>query len=94
MAASPRVPTHAPPTHPGEMLLEEFLIPAAVAPAAFAERAGISGRYLDGLIRGEERVTSRVALQLGRATKMGADFWLSLQRNFDLYQETRRAPPP
>lgn len=84
-----RLPTHAPPTHPGEMLLEEFLKPLDISQSAFAIRLGVSFPRLNEIIRGKRGVTSDTALRLARVTGMSADFWLGLQQDWDLWHAMR-----
>jgi len=84
-----RLPTHLPPTHPGEMLLEEFLKPLAVSQSAFAIRLGVSFPRLNEVIRGKRSVTPDTALRLARVTGMSADFWLGLQLDWDLWHALR-----
>ena len=74
------LPTHQPPPHPGEMLLEEFLKPLGVSQSAFAIRLGVSFPRLNEVIRGKRAVTPDTALRLARVTWMSADFWLGLQQ--------------
>ena len=61
-----RLPKIRPPTHPGEMLLHEFLIPLGVSQSAFAVRLGISFPRLNEIVRGKRAVTPDTALRLGR----------------------------
>lgn len=82
----PRLPTSRPPTHPGEMLLEEFLNPLGITQASFAERIGVSYVRLNAIINGRRGVTPDSALRLERATGMAADFWLGLQTDWDLWR--------
>lgn len=81
-----RLPKHRPPTHPGEMLLEEFLRPLGITQAAFAERIGVSYVRLNSLINERRGVTPDTALRLARATGTSAEFWLNLQRDWDLWE--------
>lgn len=81
------LPEHRPPTHPGEMLLEEFLKPLGVSQTEFAERIGVSYVRLNAIINGRRGVTPNTALRLERATGMDADFWLGLQVDWDLWRE-------
>ena len=80
-----RLPTHRPPTHPGEMLLEEFLKPLAISQSAFAIRLGVSFPRLNEVIRGKRSVTPDTALRLARVLGTSADFWLGLQQDWDLW---------
>lgn len=80
-----RLPRLVPPTHPGEMLLEEFLKPLAISQSAFAIRLGVSFPRLNEIIRGKRAVTPDTALRLARVLGMPADFWLGLQQDWDLW---------
>jgi len=86
---SRRLPTHRPPTHPGEMLLEEFLKPLGISQSAFAVRMGISFPRLNEIIRGKRGVTPDTALRLAQVLGMSADFWLGLQQDWDLWHAMR-----
>jgi len=83
------LPTHRPPTHPGEMLLEEFLKPLGISQAAFAKRIRVSYVRLNAVINGRRGVTPNTALRLEHATGMDAGFWLGLQTDWDLWHELR-----
>jgi addiction module HigA family antidote len=84
-----RLPTHRSPTHPGEMLLEEFLKPLGISQSAFAIRLGISFPRLNEVINAKRSVTPDTALRLARVTGMSADFWLGLQQDWDLWHVLR-----
>jgi antitoxin HigA-1 len=84
-----RLPTHRPPTHPGEMLLEEFLKPLKITQSAFAARLGVSFPRLNEVINAKRSVTPDTALRLARVTGMSADFWLGLQQDWDLWHAMR-----
>lgn len=81
-----RIPTHGPPTHPGEMLLEEFLKPLGMTQTELAEKIGVSFPRVNELIHGKRGVTPDTALRLERLLGMEAQFWLNLQLAWDLYQ--------
>lgn len=80
-----RLPTTRPPTHPGEMLLEEFLKPLGISQSAFAVRLGVSFPRLNEIVRRRRGVTPDTALRLARVTGMSAEFWLGLQQDWDLW---------
>lgn len=80
-----RIPTNGPPTHPGEMLLEEFLKPLGMTQADLAEKIGVSYPRVNELVRGKRGVTPDTALRLERLFGMEAQFWLNLQLAWDLY---------
>jgi antitoxin HigA-1 len=86
-----RIPTHGPPTHPGEMLLEEFLKPLGLSQTELADRMGVSYPRVNELIHGRRGVTPDTALRLERLFGMEAQFWLNLQMAWDLYHATRSA---
>ncbi len=84
-----RVPTHRPPTHPGEILLEEFLRPLGISQSAFAIQLGVSFPRLNEVINARRTVTPDTALRLAQVTGMSADFWLGLQQDWDLWHALR-----
>ena len=79
------IPTHRVPTHPGEMLLEEFLKPLDITQVEAAAKMDISVNRLNELIRGKRGVTADTALRLAKFLKTSPEFWLNLQNAFDLY---------
>lgn len=81
-----RLPKQRPPTHPGEMLLEEFLKPLGISQSALAIRLGVSYPRLNEIVRGRRSVTPDTALRLAQVLGMPADFWLGLQQDWDLWQ--------
>jgi len=81
-----RIPTHGPPTHPGEMLMEEFLKPLGISQVELAKRIGVSYPRVNELIHGKRGMTPDTALRLERLFGMEAQFWLNLQLAWDLYQ--------
>ncbi len=84
-----RSPTHRPPTHPGEMLLEEFLKPLGMSQSAFAIQLGVSFPRLNEVVNAKRAVTPDTALRLAQVTGMSADFWLGLQQDWDLWHAVR-----
>lgn len=84
-----RLPRHRPPTHPGEMLREEFLVPLGITQSELASRLGVSFPRLNEIIRSKRGVTPDTALRLARVVGMSADFWLGLQQDWDLWQAMR-----
>ncbi|MHB1097251.1 MAG: HigA family addiction module antitoxin [Gemmatimonadaceae bacterium] len=85
------LPSRRPPTHPGEMLLEEFLTPLGISQSAFAVRLGVSFPRLHEIIHAKRGVTVNTALRLARVTGLSAEFWLGLQLDWDLWHELRSA---
>ncbi len=80
-----RLPRNRPPTHPGEMLFEEFVKPLDLTQAELARRLGVSYPRLNEIIKGRRSVTPDTALRLSRVLGMSADFWLGLQQDWDLW---------
>ena len=80
-----RLPKNRAPTHPGEMLLEEFLKPMGITQSDFATRLGVSFPRLNEIIKGRRGVTPDTALRLAKVLGMSADFWLGLQLDWDLW---------
>ncbi len=83
------LPKNRPPTHPGEMLLEEFIKPLGVTQTALAFRLGVSFPRLNEIIRGKRSVTPDTALRFERVLGMSAEFWLGLQQDWDLWHAMR-----
>jgi addiction module HigA family antidote len=79
-----RLPTHRLPTHPGEMLLKEFLEPAGISRAKFARHLGISLKSLNEVIQGQRSITPDIAWLLAMALGAGPEIWTDLQSAFDL----------
>lgn len=90
------LPKKRPPTHPGEMLLKEFLEPLGVSQKAFAAHLGWTYARLNEIINGHRNISADSALALGEALGTGPEFWLDLQRNWDLWHALRshRKVPP
>lgn len=84
-AAGSHLPRNRPPTHPGEMLFEEFVKPLGLTQAELARRLGVSYPRLNEIIKGRRSVTPDTALRLSRVLGMSADFWLGLQQDWDLW---------
>ena len=80
-----RVPTHAAPTHPGEMLLEEFLDPMGLTQRELADAIHVPYQRVNELVNGKRGVTPSTALRLAKFFGMSPDFWMNLQLRWDLY---------
>lgn len=72
------------PFHPGEILLEEFLSPAGITQAAFAEKIGWSRSRLSEFIHGKRGVTADAAIDLAEALGTSSKLWMNLQASYDL----------
>ncbi len=80
-----RIPTDRPPTHPGEMLREEFLIPLNLTQKDLADAIQVPYQRINEIVAGKRGVTPSTALRLAKFFGMSADFWLNLQVKFDLF---------
>jgi len=78
------LPKNRTPTHPGEILLEEFLKPLGVTQVAFARHIGVSVQRVNELIRGKRGITPETAWLLAQALGTTPQFWVNLQTNHDL----------
>ena len=80
------LPTHRKPTHPGEILLKEFLEPMKLNQAELAKRMGVPIQRINTLINEKRGVTAETAILLSRELKSTPEFWTNLQTVFDLYE--------
>ncbi|MFT3893682.1 MAG: HigA family addiction module antitoxin [Anaerolineales bacterium] len=78
------LPKNRIPTHPGEILLEEFLVPMNVSQVAFAEHIGVPTQRVNEIVRGKRGITPETAWLFAEALGTSPEFWLNLQTNFDL----------
>ncbi len=85
-----RTPTDRTPTHPGEMLREEFLIPMNLTQKELADAIQVPYQRINEIVAGKRGVTPSTALRLAKFFGMSADFWLSLQIKFDLFSAQKK----
>lgn len=74
------------PTHPGKIIKEDYLKPLSLTINELASILGISRKTLSKIINERGAVTPDMALRLSRAFDTTPDFWLNLQKNYDLWQ--------
>ncbi|MGI8708325.1 MAG: HigA family addiction module antitoxin [Actinomycetota bacterium] len=84
------LPKNRIPTHPGEILLEEFLKPLGVSQVALAEHLDIPVQRINELVRGKRGVTPETAWLLAGALGTTPEFWINLQANYDLARSRPR----
>ena len=72
------------PIHPGEVLLEEFLVPLEVTQHRLAVSIGVPPRRINEIVHGKRRITADTALRLARYFATTDRFWLNLQTRYDL----------
>jgi addiction module HigA family antidote len=82
-----RIPTHREPTHPGEMLLEEFLNPMGITQRELAEKIHVPYQRVNEIINKRRGITPSTALRLAKLFRLSEDFWMNLQLRWDLYRE-------
>ena len=80
-----RVPTNRTPTHPGEMLLEEFLTPMGISQKDLAVSIEVPYQRINEIVNGRRGITPSTALRLAKFFDLSADFWMNLQLRWDLY---------
>ena len=73
-----------PPVHPGEVLLEEFLLPLGISQNRLGLALGVSPRRINEIVLGKRRITAETALRLARYFGTTPRFWLGLQSDYDL----------
>lgn len=84
-----RVPTHRAPTHPGEMLVEDFLKPMTLSQRNLAQRIRVPYQRVNELINRRRGITPDTALRLAKFFGNTPAFWMNLQLRWDLYHAER-----
>ena len=80
-----RIPTHRTPTHPGEMLIEEFLKPMELTQRELADAIHVPYQRINEIINGRRGMTPSTALRLSKFFGVTPDFWMNLQLRWDLF---------
>ena len=88
-----RIPTHRAPTHPGEMLLEEFLTPMGLTQRELADGIHVPYQRVNELINGRRGITPATALRLAKFFGTSADLWMNLQLRWDLFEAQEAEAP-
>ncbi len=73
--------------HPGEILLEEFLLPMNISQNKLGNDIGVSPRRINEIVHGKRSVTADTDLRLSRALGTSEGFWLGLQADYDLEEK-------
>lgn len=84
-----RIPTHREPTHPGEMLLKEFLEPMNLTQRMLANAIHVPYQRINEIVNMRRGITPSTALRLAKYFGMSADFWLNLQMRWDVYRSKK-----
>lgn len=79
------------PTHPGNIIKEDYLLPLSITIKDMAETLGVSRKTLSKIINERGAITPDMALRLSRAFETTPDFWLNLQKNFDLWHAEKES---
>ena len=78
------IPENRVPTHPGEILLEEFLTPYGLTQVAFANHINVPVQRINEIVRGKRGITSESAWLFAQAFGTTPEFWANLQTTYDL----------
>jgi len=86
------IPENRIPTHPGEVLLEEFLVPLGITQVSLAEHLEIPVQRINEIVRGKRGITSETAWLFSQAFGTTPEFWVGLQVNYDLARSRPKRP--
>jgi len=75
---------------PGEILLEEFLQPLKISSYRLSKDTGMPATRISQILKGKRRITADTALRLSKYFGNSADFWMGIQNEFDLREESQR----
>jgi addiction module HigA family antidote len=76
------------PIHPGEVLLEEFLIPFSISQYRLAKDIDVAPRRINEIIHGSRAISADTALRLGKYFNTSPQFWFNLQSHYELAVES------
>jgi addiction module HigA family antidote len=85
-----RIPTDRVPTHPGEMLREEFLSPMGITQQELSVAIHVPYQRVNELVNGKRGVTPSTSLRLAKFFNMSPDFWMNLQMRWDLFRAQQK----
>ena len=84
------IPKKRKPSHPGDILLTEFLQPMGLSQVELAKRMKVPIQRVNTLVNGKRDVTAETAILLSRTLKTSSEFWMNLQVAYDLYKAHTR----
>ena len=84
------IPKRRKPSHPGEILLAEFLQPMGISQVELAKRMKVPIQRVNTLVNGKRDVTAETAILLSQTLKTSSEFWMNLQVAYDLYRAYSR----
>ena len=80
-----RVPKYRPPSHPGEILLKDFLDPMGITQRELADALHVPYQRINELVNQKRGITPSTAIRLSKFFGNSSEFWLNLQQNWELY---------
>lgn len=83
---------HRKPTHPGEVLREDVIIPLGLTVTEAAKRLGVTRKTLSALINCKASLSPEMAVRVGKATKTTPESWLYMQAKLDLWIAEQKPP--
>jgi len=78
------------PITPGEILLEEFLVPLGISQYRLAKTIGVPPRRINEIVHGKRRITPETGLRMSRALGLSDRYWLNIQLDYDIEVERDR----
>jgi len=87
------LPENRKPTHPGRILLQEFLEPAGITQTELSDELDISVQRVNEIVNEKRRVTADTAVRLADYFDTTAQFWLNLQQDVDLWEAKQKMEP-
>ena len=86
------LPENRIPTHPGEVLLEEFLKPLEISQVAFARHVYVPVQRINEIVKGKRGITPDTAWRFAQSLRTSPEFWMNLQTNYDLARNRPEKP--
>ncbi len=80
-----RIPKHRPPSHPGEILLKDFLEPMGISQRQIADAIHVPYQRINEVVNQKRGITPSTAVRLAKFFGNSSEFWLNLQQNWELY---------
>ena len=84
------IPTHREPSHPGEIMKEEYLIPLGIAQTTLANDLEIPYQRINEILNKKRGITPSTSLRLAKYFKTTPDFWMNLQLRLDMYHAMKK----
>lgn len=81
------------PTHPGEILKEEFLVPLGLTQKKLADHLDVDLKVINRIVNKKSSITPKMALKLGHVFSTTPNFWLNAQNAVDLYEAEKSESP-